>query len=263
MVADQREGGCAAVEVVAHLQVVDLGNYAVSRRIDRGVGKVQLRFIELRLGFPHRRVTVGLDVRVAVQGHDGAGDLLFDGGDALPGDLQVGFRALIKGPGHELGGDQGFLAGKFLLVEVRRRFRRLQFSLLLTVAGLEPIDTQPRNIQLRLGTLDCNLQGLGVEAKQHLALADLLIVLDRNLYDLPGNPRIDRGLGHPGVGIVGGDEGLARHVVRITCGGEEGRHPHHQPGPQFFLQVFFDRRLGLMGLRSRDVDGLSHDRMHL
>ncbi|MNI64093.1 hypothetical protein D3C73_1195110 [compost metagenome] len=187
----------------------------------------------------------------------------------MPGDLQVGFRALIKGPGHELGGDQGFLAGKFLLVEVRRRFRRLQFSLLLAIAGLEPVDTQPRHAELRLGTFDGDLEGLRVDPEQHLALVDLLVVLDGDFHHLPGNPRVDRGLRHPGVGVIGRNIRLPRHVVGITQRREEDGHTDHQPWAQPLFEWFADRRVSrvgarvLEGLRSRDIERFGHDRVHL
>lgn len=86
------------VHIVADLQVVDLGHDAVIRRIHRGVGEIQLRFVELRLGFANAGMTVDFDIRVAVQGDHGAGDLLFDRGNALPRDFDVGIGALINGP---------------------------------------------------------------------------------------------------------------------------------------------------------------------
>ncbi|MNC75302.1 hypothetical protein D3C75_1268110 [compost metagenome] len=84
MIGNQRKGRCAVVQVVADLQVIHLGNNAVGRRINRGVREVQLRFVQMRLGFTNARMTVGFDVRVAVQSHNGAGDLLLDGRNALP-----------------------------------------------------------------------------------------------------------------------------------------------------------------------------------
>ncbi|MNQ77314.1 hypothetical protein D3C85_921760 [compost metagenome] len=139
----------------------------------------------------------------------------------------------------------------------------MQFRLLLAIAGLETVDAQSRDAQLRFGTIDRDLQWLGVDAKQHLALGDLLIVFNGDFYNLTGNPRVDRSLGHPGVGVISGDEGYAGNVVGVANGGEEGGQAHHQPWPQFFLQGFLDGRLGREGLGSRDIDLGSHDRKHL
>jgi hypothetical protein len=75
----------------------------------------------------------------------------------------------MNGPGPNSVATKVFLRAKSLLVEVRRLLGRLPFNLLLTADGLEPIDAPPRHTQLRLGTLDRDLQRLGVEAKQHFA----------------------------------------------------------------------------------------------
>ncbi|MNX82576.1 hypothetical protein D3C86_1143110 [compost metagenome] len=235
--------------MVAHLQVVDLGHDAILRRIHRGVREVQLRLVELRPGLAHRRVTVGNDVRIAVQGNHGAGDLLLDGGDPLPRHFHVGVGAFVDGLRHERRRDQGLLAGKILLVEVSRLFRRLQFRLLLAVAGLEPVDTQPRHAELRLGAVDGDLEGFRIDPEQRLALADLLIVLDGDLNHLPGDPRIDRCLRHPGVSVIGRNISLPRNMVGIAQRREEDRNTHHQPGTQRLSQQFSGGRADRVGAR--------------
>jgi hypothetical protein len=74
----QRERDGARVDIVADLQLVDLGHDAVVGRRHRRVGEIELRPVELGLGFADRRMAIDIDIRVAVQSNHGTGDLLFD-----------------------------------------------------------------------------------------------------------------------------------------------------------------------------------------
>ena len=112
----QREHGRPWIDEIADLEVVDPRHNAVLGRRHRRIGEIELGSVELGLGRAHRRVVLDLDIRVAVQGDHGVGDLLFDRCDVLAGDLESRLGLVIDLTRGEVVGNQRFLAVKLALI---------------------------------------------------------------------------------------------------------------------------------------------------
>ena len=90
-----REHGGAGIDEVADLQVIDPRHDAVVGRAHRRVGQIEPSLVELGLGCADRRMTIDLDIWIAVQRGHGIGDLLFGRCDVLTGDLEIRVGLII------------------------------------------------------------------------------------------------------------------------------------------------------------------------
>ncbi|MCR5873713.1 hypothetical protein LRS10_05705 [Phenylobacterium sp. J426] len=227
----QPEGGLGRVQIGAHGQLVDAGHDAVGGRDDRGEVLVQPGALQLGSGLQYRRRTIG-DVRVSAQRRQGLGRLLLGHGQ-LVARLVGGVHGLVDrlardGPGRvELA-----LAGHLTRREPQ----------ILACGGdardLPPIgrprlaDRQLGVTQLGLGEVDARLQITLIQAEQHLAAPNRLVLLHIDFDDAAADRGRHRRLGHLDVGVVGGLEAPAGEDQVGEDGQDQDRpHRHNHPAP--------------------------------
>ena len=84
---------------------------------------------------------------------------------------------------------------------------------MLAIGCFQRVDVEAGAAQPRLGLIDGNLVGLGIDPEQELALPDTLIVLDGDFDHLAGNSSIDGVLRSAHEGVVGRDKRLFGEIV--------------------------------------------------
>src|ERR1700722_7852776 len=210
----QREYRGAGIDEIANLQVVDPRHNAVIGRRHHAVREIEPRAVEFGLGGADRWMAIDLDVRIAIQGDDGIGDLLFDRCDMVASDFEIRLRPIINGARRPIRGDKRFLAAIFALIEPHGIFGRFEVGELLMVGRLEPADLQAGAGLPRLRLIDGDLIGRRIDPEQELAFLDALIVYDGNFDDLAGNAGIDRFFRRADESVVRRDVRLLGQIVQ-------------------------------------------------
>ena len=126
LVGHQREQGCRGIDMVADLDLVDLGDDAVHRRMHHGVGEIEQGAVEHGLRLAHHGQAVRAGIRIAAQIGQGAGGLLLGRGELLLAGLETCLGLIELGArGNALRLQFGLPAGFALLIgeiAARRRF---------------------------------------------------------------------------------------------------------------------------------------------
>ena len=145
-------------------------------------------------------------VDLLLRGVEGGGGLVA-GGVAL---AQVGIRLLLALHRAGAGLQQVLVAGVFLLREGQRGLgigevgpRRGDLRLLLDDRRGDAQDLRPVLLDLGLGLLELDPVGAVVEARDHVAGLDRLVVADPHLRDDAGDARRHRDLVGLEIGVVG------------------------------------------------------------
>ena len=90
LVAHQREQRRGGIDMIAHLDLLDLGDDAVHRRMHDGVGQIEQGAVERGLRLAHHGQAVGRGIGIAAQIGQRAGGLLLGGGELLLRGLEIG-----------------------------------------------------------------------------------------------------------------------------------------------------------------------------
>ena len=202
-VLDQAEQRRACCHVLADLEGRRLRDQAVGRSAHGGLREVPGRVVARGERRQHRRVLVGRDVGIAADRGARAGNALH------------GRQLLVLGLGEVVRGlvERRFrvdaLAGQLRLpVELRLQIVDLvaRHALLrhrLAVGGAQLLDAEPRCGKRRVGLRQRDAVRLGIDAEQHVACLDRLVLGEVRLDDAAGGIGRDRHLGLADIGVLG------------------------------------------------------------
>ena len=232
----QREQGLGGIHVVADLQLLHLGGDPVLRGGDDAVGAVQP--VPGHHGV--RRTDGGMPIGPGI-GHpaklgEGGGFSLLRRGQLLLGGVHGVLGQVHLGLGGDAGRQQGLLPGQFPLLVGERVRRRRRLGLPLAIGGAIGVDLQAGLGGHGLALGQGGVQGLGIEAEQHVAGMHQLVLVHRHLDHPAGNVA---GHLHPGrldIGVVRGLVAPAGQPDEQGPGDHHHRHPHHQRQAQAFRQ---------------------------
>ena len=121
---------------------------------------------------------IGLDVGLAAERSDSGGDLLvgeIDGGLRL---LQVELDVIKRRVRVDPLLDQLVLAIESRLADAQRRLGRGELRLGRAVRDLHLLNIDPRRSERRIGLVEGNPVGFGVDGEEHIAGLDCLVLAD-------------------------------------------------------------------------------------
>ena len=190
-------------DVLADLQPVRLRDDAGARRLDVGVGEVELRLVALGERCLHHRVGLGVDRGISAEGGErrlaplpGLAQRLLGGVEVVLGrvEIRLGGDALVE---------EALLAIERLPLEGDVVLRGLLLGHRLLVGGAELLDLEPGAGQRRLGAGKRDAVGLGIDAEQELAGRHRVVLAGRDIDDASRDVGGDRHLVLLDIGVVG------------------------------------------------------------
>jgi hypothetical protein len=196
-----------------------------------------------------------IDVRIAAQLRDEARDVLPDRRRFIHTHVVLVARLVIVRLGDDLARDQLLAPLQLALREPDVGLGRFQILLAGTIGGLQADDLVAAVLHVGAGLVDRDLQRLGIELEQHVALLHRLVLVHLELDDAAGDVGAHRHLVGVDIGVVG--IGIAPAVeIDDADADQHGERPadHQQatqpaPAVRLGLRRFHGSSLG-HGLRS-------------
>jgi hypothetical protein len=178
---DEREQRTRGVDVIADLQLLDLGDDAILGSADDGVRQIEFGAFQHRARLQHRRVVLDRDAGIAAQICRNRGELLARRIARLARTVERVAQLVHLHLRGNAGGEQPVLPVVFALLIGERVLGAGELRLPLTIGRLQRLHLEARAAQARLRFLHGNAKRRIIDAEQHRTFLDEFVVVHIDL----------------------------------------------------------------------------------